>query len=325
MFKKTNIYFSQSRDPYKNLAIENYLLNKVSAKEEQLYILIWVNDPCIVMGRFQNPIIECDPKLMLQNKTKLVRRQSGGGCVYHDHNNLNFSFIIGSKNHPGKIGQRMIIDSLENLGLSPITNKRGDILLKDIDDIIKKFSGSAYKQKKDSSFYHGTILVDTDLIALNKYLIPKNLDIKSKSIDSVRSKVINLKKLQKDISIDKIVSSLTKVAENYSDSVYVMSDCIHDQEYYEWLKNIEWIYFETPKFIFPIESTSGIINFTINKMKIVDVEGAIENLDQKDFLDQRVDTNFVQKIYEKYPNIAKVFSDKFVAFEKLVGHAATTS
>jgi len=99
------IFRSNIFNPYDNLAIENALLTKILPGEK--YLFIYSNTPSIVMGRFQNPWLECDIQKIQQDEINFVRRQSGGGCVYHDLNNINFSFIQGKREHDKDLSNKI--------------------------------------------------------------------------------------------------------------------------------------------------------------------------------------------------------------------------
>ena len=171
--------YLKSSDPCTNLAIENQILLNLDA--DTVHILFWINNPCVVMGRFQNPFLECKLDKMIKDGVLLVRRQSGGGCVYHDLNNLNYSFITNKIHHNKDNNHKILIDALSSFEIDAFSTKRVDLFLCD-NGTDKKFSGSAFKEKKDTAFHHGTLLIDSDLDRLNYYLTPKDLNVKSVSI-----------------------------------------------------------------------------------------------------------------------------------------------
>jgi lipoate-protein ligase A len=194
------VYISPSTDPYFNLALEDYLFRSVLNTQPILYL--WQNANSIVIGRAQNPWTECDLDKMAQDDVKLVRRQSGGGAVYHDLGNLNFTFL-NPKNSPNsnlnynkQTNLQIIINALEQFDISAKFSGRNDILVyPEISDPNgKKISGSAFRETKDKAFHHGTLLVNADLEKLGAYLTPPDKKLKSKGVKSVRSRVAILSK-----------------------------------------------------------------------------------------------------------------------------------
>jgi lipoate-protein ligase A len=242
------IYLSTIYDPYENLAIEQGLLNKIPSGEKWLFL--YRNRPSIVMGRFQNPWLECDISKIKKDGIDFVRRQSGGGTVYHDLNNVNFSFIQGKREHDKDINNQIIIDALSELGLESFASGRSDIIIDH--DGHKKISGSAFKQKKDSSFHHGTMLINTELDKLNNYLMSKHSDIEGKGIKSVKSTVLNLSQLDPRITIKSYLGAIQKSFKNYCGNpdmlVRELSSIDIDRDYLSSIRSWNWMYGETPLF-----------------------------------------------------------------------------
>lgn len=251
-FSELILVVSPFVDPYVNLAIENQLLTEVS--EGQKYLLFYTNKPSVVMGRFQNPWVECKVGKMQADDITIVRRQSGGGCVYHDHGNLNFSFIQSTRDHLKDQNNTIIIQALNNLGLKAFASGRSDLMISRNEQSFK-FSGSAFKQKKDRSIHHGTLLIESDLTKLNDYLFANDKKIDAKGIKSVRSKVVNLKELNENISKDVLIDEISKcfcefynVTELKKQSVenFINLDAVND--YIIYLKDWAWLFGETPSF-----------------------------------------------------------------------------
>jgi lipoate---protein ligase len=249
---KTEIYTTSCLNPYLNLAIEDWLFR---TKDNTQILFLWRSTPSIVMGRFQNPWLECNTEQILHDKVNLVRRQSGGGTVYHDVDNLNFTFISPKESYNKDANNKIVVDALKDFGIEAFASGRNDILVK-IDGEDRKISGSAFKQIKNMSFHHGTLLVKSDLTRLNNYLKPRDKVLSSKSIKSVRSKVANISEISNYVDIDTLIVALKDNFNKYYRStseivVLEEKECLkieHVNSYFKFLKGWEWIFGETPKF-----------------------------------------------------------------------------
>lgn len=195
------IYVSLLQNPYENLALEAALHRTIEVPT----LFLYVNSPCVVIGRAQNPWLEADIAFLRQENIPLVRRQSGGGTVVHDLGNLNFSFISPKAHYDKILHLKMVQAALNDLGITTTLNARYDILLEG-----KKISGSAFRETRLNCFHHGTLLVHADLRRLGKALSAPELDIKSNAIRSVKSPVINLADRLPDLSIDQVKESLIR-------------------------------------------------------------------------------------------------------------------
>ena len=177
-----------THDPYLNLAIEEYLFEN---SQDNVFIL-WQNEPCIVIGKNQNPYAEIDISVAREKNIKIVRRITGGGAVYHDLGNLNYTFI--SNDGAGGIDfakfTEPIISALGNMGISATLSGRNDI---EVDG--KKISGNAQCKKRGRVLHHGTLLFDSDLEFLSGVLSVDREKIQAKAIKSTRARVTNIKGL----------------------------------------------------------------------------------------------------------------------------------
>jgi len=173
--------------PYYNFALEDYLLNE--AKEDD-YVFFYIHKPSIIVGKYQNTIEEINKDFIEENDISVARRLSGGGAVYHDHGNLNFSFVHKADKRDVnnfKKFTKPVIDALIELGLDAHLSGRNDILIDD-----KKISGNAQYYTNGRLLHHGTLLYDSQMSNLVKSLKVRDLKIKSKGIKSVKSRVANI-------------------------------------------------------------------------------------------------------------------------------------
>ncbi len=201
------IYISQSNNIYFNLALENWLfLEKL--KDEKI-LFLWQNATCVVIGRAQNPWSECNLMEMGKDNIPVVRRQSGGGTVYHDYGNLNYTILSTKEKHDVKANLELVCSVVNKIGFTLYPNERNDIVI-DHEDFTYKVSGSAFREKKDRAFQHGTLLINANTTKLYNYLhkpIDKFLD--TKGVKSHRSKVLNLAEIR-DIQTQDITMSFLR-------------------------------------------------------------------------------------------------------------------
>ena len=199
----TKIVRSNSFDPWFNLALEEYLMQNVSGHEVISYL--WQNDRTVVIGRNQNAWKECAWEQLEKDGGKLARRLSGGGAVYHDRGNLNFTFLMRKKHYNLKKQLTVILDSLKNFDIDAQISGRNDLLIGD-----RKFSGHAFCFKGQAAYHHGTILINSNMDKMAGYLRPSKSKIASKGVDSVRSRVVNLVELNPSINIPAVMDSLAE-------------------------------------------------------------------------------------------------------------------
>ena len=187
------IYISQSNDIYFNLALENWLF--LEKLEDEKILFLWQNAPCVVIGRAQNPWLECNLEEMNKDNIPVVRRQSGGGTVYHDYGNLNYTIISPKEKHDVKANLELVCSVVNKIGFKLYPNERNDVVI-DHEDFTYKVSGSAF--------------INADTAKLYNYLhqpIDKSLD--TKGVKSHRSKVLNLAEI-KDIQTQDITRSFLR-------------------------------------------------------------------------------------------------------------------
>lgn len=184
--------------PYDNFALEEYLLTKAPEDE---YFFFYIHRPSIIVGRHQNTLEEINEAYVQEHGITVARRMSGGGAVYHDHGNLNFSFV-----KPGRHTDvndfasftKPIVGALQSLGVPVQLSGRNDLTIDG-----KKISGNASCFKNGRILSHGTILFKADVQALGKALSPNEIKLRSKGVQSVQARVANLADyLQQDMSIE---------------------------------------------------------------------------------------------------------------------------
>lgn len=204
------IILGKQYNPYINLAIESILLDNYL--ENTISLFLWKNQQTIVIGTNQNPYSECNVDTLLNEGGHLARRRTGGGAVYHDLGNLNFSFIADKDLYDVKRQMTVIQKALLNYGLETEVSGRNDISYQG-----RKFSGNAFAKTKFQGLHHGTILIKTDGEKLQKYLKVKPAKLHKHGVKSVASRVINLSEVA-DITSENIIPYLIKAFEEVYDN-----------------------------------------------------------------------------------------------------------
>ncbi len=240
---------NESTNPYFNLAMEEYLFN---LDDNTDYVLLWQNEPTIVIGKNQNTAEEINSEYVKEKGIHVVRRITGGGAVYHDLGNLNFTFINkGSekKELDFKKFTLPIIKALEKLGVKAELSGRNDITIDQ-----KKFSGNAQYVKKGKVLHHGTLLLNSKMDELSKALKVSEDKFRSKGVKSVRSRVTNISDyLSMDISVLEFKELLlkymfdedTELTEGkLSEAALKEVNSLMENRYLKW----EWNYGYSPEF-----------------------------------------------------------------------------
>ncbi|MDW5299146.1 MAG: lipoate--protein ligase [Sedimentibacter sp.] len=271
---------NNSIDPHYNLAFEEYVFKNLNSDDD--YVLLWRNGPAIIVGKNQNTVEEINMEFVKENNIKVVRRVTGGGAVYHDLGNLNFSFIAKADSNEKidfKIYNVPIIKALEKLGVKCDLSGRNDLVIDE-----KKFSGIAQSISKGRVLNHGTLLFDSELDVLSKALNVKRDKIESKGIKSVSSRVTNIRAyVKEDVDILEFKDLLLKNIFEYFNEpieVYELSDedknniqKMVDERYGTW----EWNFGRSPKFNYKgynrfaggcVEARLQVENGTIENCKI---------------------------------------------------------
>ncbi|KFL43590.1 lipoate--protein ligase [Lysinibacillus sp. BF-4] len=238
-------------DPRINLAIEEYLVKTMDVEQEPI-LLFYINQPSIIIGKNQNTIEEINTDYVEDNDIIVVRRLSGGGAVYHDHGNLNFSFITkddGNSFLDYKKFTQPVVDALAKMGVNAELSGRNDILAEG-----KKVSGNAQFSTRGRMFSHGTLMYDTEIDAVVAALNVKQEKIASKGIKSIRSRVANIADfLQQPMPIEdfrmEILKSIFGGEENIryyklTDEDWQAIHKISQERYQQW----SWNYGKSPRF-----------------------------------------------------------------------------
>jgi lipoate---protein ligase len=315
-----------------NLAIEEYALKNLDINET--YLLFYINKPSIIIGKNQNTIEEINTEYVEENGITVVRRLSGGGAVYHDLGNLNFSFITkddGESFHNFKKFTEPVIQALKKLGVNAELSGRNDI---EVDG--RKISGNAQFSTRGRMFSHGTLMLDSEIDHVVSALRVKKDKIESKGIKSIRSRVANISEFLKEkVTVEEFRQLLLTNIFDGLDEIpeYVLTEedweKIHqlsENRYQTW----EWNYGKSPKFNlhhsnrFPIgsidvrlEVNKGVIDdckiygdfFGVGDVQDIEdrlknvkyerasLEQVLDDLDIKYYFGQITKENFLQLIY----------------------------
>ncbi|MEG0357015.1 MAG: lipoate--protein ligase [Christensenellaceae bacterium] len=245
MLNKFYYYVNESNNPHNTLAIEEYMLNHINSGEIVLYL--YTHHDSVIIGKNQNAWAECRHEKLIADGGKLARRISGGGAVFHDSGNLNFSFIVDKENYDLHRQLKVMLDAAKSFGIDAAFSGRNDIMAGD-----RKFSGNAFCFRKNGAFHHGTILIDANMTKLSEYLAVSKDKIESKGIASVRSRVVNLKELNPAITPQSMEEALKQsfIAEYGEITPYAFSDAARAEiaEIEKRNASWEWLFGQSPKF-----------------------------------------------------------------------------
>ncbi len=240
---------SPSNDPKWNLALEEFVFSHMDPSEE--YFMLWQNHNTIVIGKNQNTIAEINSEYVRENEITVVRRLSGGGAVYHDMGNLNFSFIADAKNLNEINFKRFclpVVKTLQQMGVPAETNGRNDMVIDG-----RKFSGNAQYTKNGRVLHHGTLMFRSDLSVVSASLNPSKAKLQSKGIASVSSRVCNISDfLPADVTLGQFKDKLLhNIMGCNSPAVYQFTqedldtiDRLKAERYDQW----EWNYGSSPRY-----------------------------------------------------------------------------
>ncbi|TCI25457.1 lipoate--protein ligase [Exiguobacterium sp. SH3S2] len=244
------IFNPDIRDPKLNLAVEEYILKHLNVEHED-YFLFYINGPSIIIGKNQNTSEEVNLKYIEENGIDVVRRLSGGGAVYHDEGNLNFSFITkddGNSFNNYKKFTQPIVDALKQLGVEAELTGRNDIQVGE-----RKISGNAQFTTRGRMFSHGTLMFNSNIEEVVNSLNVSEEKMRSKGIKSVRSRVANITEfLEEEMEMERFVEALLhSIYDGQDPERYVLRDedweivqDISKERYANW----DWNFGKSPKF-----------------------------------------------------------------------------
>lgn len=247
---------SKSNNPHFNLALESCLFQKKIFLDDEPILYLWQNSKVVVIGRGQNPWKECHLSRMNEDGVLLMRRDTGGGAVFHDMGNLCFSFIGKIKESYRKENLCLICSALKSLGFDAEPNGRNDIESEGL-----KISGSAFLEKDNRFLHHGTVLISSNLDELGKYLNPSLKKLSSKGVSSVKSRVTNLLSINSEITFSAVMNAISDTVRNHYlensvcrtfdevsfDESILESNAFLQSEYSR-LTDRDWLYGKTPAF-----------------------------------------------------------------------------
>ncbi|NLM77481.1 MAG: lipoate--protein ligase [Ruminococcaceae bacterium] len=200
---KALMIHATEHNPWFNLALETFLQESLEQGTYDAILYLWQNDHTVVIGRNQNAWAECNTGRLEEEGGRLARRSTGGGAVYHDLGNLNFSIVLPRKRFSIDDNFNLLLAVVSDHGISAERSGRNDILANGL-----KFSGNAFTLKKYSGLHHGTLLVDSDYGRIARYLTVSADKLKAKGVTSVRSRVTNLKAINPSVTVEGLEQSL---------------------------------------------------------------------------------------------------------------------
>jgi len=239
-------------DPYENLALEELLFE---TQGEGATFYLWQNERTVVIGRNQNAWRECRVELLESEDGKLARRSSGGGAVFHDLGNLNFTFLLPKENYDLVRQLGVIQKAAAKFGIDTSFTGRNDLVLTETGE---KFSGNAFRFSNNVALHHGTILISADFSRLGRYLAPSQMKLESKGVKSVVSRVTNLGLQNPALTVETMKQALMEAFEDEYGAYEPHSWDLIDpdalekkrQTYASW----EWKFGSTPAFNVSLEN-----------------------------------------------------------------------
>ncbi len=247
------VIYSENYNPWFNQALEEHLLNNVA--EEEIILYLWQNERTVVIGRNQNAWRECCCTCLERDGGKLARRISGGGAVFHDLGNQNFSFITSRENYDEGIQLKIILEAVQSLGVEAEISRQNDLYCRG-----RRFSRNAYYFTSERALHHGSILVSTDLKLMRNYLDVSPERIYALEIDSSRKQEVNLAEINADITVAdlcrKLEDSFYQHFGQFRESPKYIDPELREElsDLYRRYASWEWRFGRTPKFDMSFET-----------------------------------------------------------------------
>lgn len=302
------LFISDSRDGWRNLAVDEYFIDTLG--EEDMLLYFYINGNAVIIGRGQNPWAECNLAAMDRDGVQLVRRITGGGAVFHDSGNLNFSFIAGEKIYNLERQLGMILNAVRSLGIPCDFSGRNDLLADG-----KKFSGNAFCQRGHVRQHHGTLLLNADLSRLQNYLNVDPRKLQAKGAKSVRSRVCNLSEYVPGLNCEQMLGALVKAfREEYGEfETFAGPDEAALAPYIQKQCSEEWRLGKTPRFDLEIENRFSWGNvqmlLTLRQSRV----------DALDVYSDAIDVELAQEIHDRLLGVkfgSRSIADALFASEK---------
>lgn len=307
MINKIKIYDNASLNPYHNLAVEEYLM--MHTGDSELIVYLWQNEHTIVIGRNQNVWQECKVSEFTKDGGRIVRRLSGGGAVYHDLGNLNFTFCVKKADYDVDKQLKVILTAVQLLGINARKTGRNDITIEG-----RKFSGNAFYRTGQYCYHHGTLLLDADTEKMVQYLNVDTAKLQSKGVSSVKARVTNLKNYCADINRRLITEKIKTALKNvYECDIGIIKDTDLNENEIIRLENkfSDWNWIFGRKIPFTNQISRRFVWGNMDIHIVVD-EGRIRDIEiYSDMLEQ----DFIPKMKDMLKNCRY---DKNIIAEKMI-------
>ena len=327
MVNQLTLAISDSSDIFINQGLEKLLFDTVNDDEFILYL--WTNDDCVVIGKNQDAFLECDVKKLEQDGGKLARRISGGGAVFHNLGNLNFSFISKNQNYNLITNQKIVLEALKQLGIDAKLTGRNDI---EVDGL--KISGNAYFNNSTTRLHHGTILISSKTSQVAKYLTPNISKFANKKVKSVKSRVANLQTFDSSINNENVSETLINSAKNYFSNAKIVSKKLKDfqkvelDKYEIYFKNNYWRFKENIEynlsFYSDFQNNKCLFKFLIENNIIKNMDIATDSLHLDFVLNLKKDLinidikKFNERLKFNQQNISNEYEQSLFELEKAI-------
>ena len=290
MIEKVYLVRSESINPYYNLALEEQLFRTLPANSLVFYL--WQNQNTVVIGKNQNSHKECNLNLMEQDHCYLARRSSGGGAVFHDLGNQNYTFLMYLDSFDIQKQSQVIAEALRSLGLPAEVSGRNDIEIAGY-----KVSGNAYQAEREHCLHHGTVMLNVDKEKMFRYLNVSDKKIQAKGFDSVVSRVANITEFNPTITLNQLQQALLQAVANTYGPLYELNISGSLDEIIEHYHSYKYIYNTMGRFTVIVHDY-----YSFGELQMyVDIEnGTIQHIDM--FTDA-MDVEIEDKLHKLFDNM----------------------